>query len=294
MRASLMIVFNQPFVENIPKLEQLYRGRFPDLDYLVPFVPDSPHIFAVHCRSDIFQGYFAEVYPRIRNNPFNHFIFCADDLLLNPSLNAGNILGILNLKPGVGYIKEAIPLAHGFHNGWMHTMPAFAAISKAQYNGILPRPETAAQLIGRHGIPWVPINKEHLAKYQQTTTQPDGYTAELTGLVARFGDYYAYPLVYGYSDFIVVPAEAFNLFAHYCGLFASINLFVEVAVPTALLMSCNAVNTEAHINWEGTEYWDAQRIEKLQRFNYNLPSLLQSFESNQLYIHPVKLSQWRL
>lgn len=292
-KACLFIFFNNRFDENIPKLEKMYRKRFPDLDYLVPFVNDYPHIFAVHGSNNYSQGYFAEVYPRICKRPFSHFIFCADDLILHPNLNAENILSCLNLDEGAAYFKSFTPLVEGFNNGWIHTLNGFTAVFNAMDNGVLPSPQTAAQLVARHGLPWLPITIEHLSQNYQTTREMDSTSERLAQQIAVYGPYFAHPLMYGYSDFLVVPGESLNLFCYYCGMFASIGLFEEIAIPTALLFSCDKVVTEDKTVWRGTELWDSQLIEGLKnQFQGNMNGLLESFQSNQLYIHPVKISQW--
>ena len=118
-----------------------------------------------------------------------------------------------------------------------------------------------------------------------------------------------YPLLAGYSDFLVIPSNAIERFVHYCGVFAALNLFAEVAVPTALALSCDVVRTELALNhhfteveaprnpstrWKGVEFWTESEMEAYaDLFAGDLSDVLSGFPSDWLYCHPVKLSRYR-
>ena len=103
-----------------------------------------------------------------------------------------------------------------------------------------------------------------------------------------------YPLAWGYSDFVVVPTAALETFCRLCGVFAAMNLFVEVALPTALALACDRIVVEADTQWRGVEIWDPAEVEDLRtRHGGDLARLLAAYEPHQLYLHPVKLSGWK-
>ena len=56
--------------------------------------------------------------------------------------------------------------------------------------------------------------------------------------------YVHYPLIEGYSDLLVVPKENLKEFCHYCGIFAAMNLWVDAAVATSLILSCEKIVNE--------------------------------------------------
>ena len=102
-----------------------------------------------------------------------------------------------------------------------------------------------------------------------------------------------YPLVEGYSDFVVVPRSHIELFCHYCGIFAAMNLWVDAAVATALLLSGSAIKTETDSKYSGKEYWNNDElIKRLSPTNKKLNEIDGLFKENELYIHPIKLSSY--
>ena len=100
----LSFVFNHQFEKNIPKLRSLYEDRFSSIRYLSPFSRNKdPNIIPIFETSVHFQGYFAQAH---RNLPKNceYYVFCGDDLILNPCLNESNLIEALNCKHS-SYIK---------------------------------------------------------------------------------------------------------------------------------------------------------------------------------------------
>ena len=51
-----------------------------------------------------------------------------------------------------------------------------------------------------------------------------------------------YPLALGYSDIFVVPHNSLDSICHFLGVFAAMNLFVEIAIPTAIMLVANYNN----------------------------------------------------
>ena len=109
----------------------------------------------------------------------------------------------------------------------------------------------------------------------------------------------SYPLVCSYSDIVIVSKNTIKQFCAYCGAFAANELFVEFAMPTALLLSSNDVVTEIQIGARGEIYWTYEKHESLnyeevmKPYGYDLHILLQNFPQTSLYIHPIKLSKWK-
>ncbi len=82
-------------------------------------------------------------------------------------------------------------------------------------------------------------------------------------------------------------------FCQYCGAFAATNLFVEIAIPTALVLAAPKIKTEKDTILKGTPFWGDEIEKECQKYNYELTELLSKFPSGQLYHHPVKLSKWK-
>jgi hypothetical protein len=68
---------------------------------------------------------------------------------------------------------------------------------------------------------------------------------------------------------------------------------VEIAIPTALLLSSAKIVEEKDLRLQGKALWSAGEVEEVEKkFNKSLVALLKGFPPGQLYYHPVKLSKW--
>ena len=110
----LSFIFNHQFEKNIPKLRKLYDDRFSTIRYLSPFSKSTePDIIPIFEKSIHFQGYFAQAFRHLPRN-CDYYIFCGDDLILNPSLNEDNLINALNCDDSA-YIKYLNPIwEHSF------------------------------------------------------------------------------------------------------------------------------------------------------------------------------------
>src|SRR4051794_32900822 len=86
-RCTLVILFNHPFPKNIDKLRSIYGARFPDMLFLMPIVEvDDPSVITVFRGGYNFHGHIADAVDRIAARDSDLYLFCQDDLLLNPDL----------------------------------------------------------------------------------------------------------------------------------------------------------------------------------------------------------------
>ena len=77
-------------------------------------------------------------------------------------------------------------------------------------------------------------------------------------------------------------------------------LFVEVAIPTALLLACPSVVVEnaagqglaVNPHWHGMPLWDTEPATLVQQYGRSIAGLLADWPDDRLYVHPVKLGQW--
>ena len=102
----------------------------------------------------------------------------------------------------------------------------------------------------------------------------------------------SYPIVGSYSDIFVVNSKSIKLFCHYCGVFAALKLFVEIALPTSLVLSANEIVEEKDLKLQGKALWTKKQHQELDKYENSLKQLLVKFPSNYLYLHPIKLSKW--
>jgi hypothetical protein len=75
-------------------------------------------------------------------------------------------------------------------------------------------------------------------------------------------------------------------------------LWVEVAIPTALMLTVDDLILEKNTDWKGTTYWENENMtemsERFDKAHFDFDSLMNSYSDNELYIHPVKLTKWKL
>ena len=114
----------------------------------------------------------------------------------------------------------------------------------------------------------------------------------------------AYPLIDGFNDIFIIPANQIKIFAKYCGIFAAANLFVDISISTAMiLLGCPIVNgnigalsaLKQSILHNDTKMLTLAGDPNDPKLGYNqlLDNLLANFHSsNILGLHPIKLSQW--
>ena len=312
-RICLVHLFNHRFEGNLPVLERIYADRFPDRHVILPFASEpGPAISRVYELGRNFSGHIAQATRDFIAPHFAHYVIVADDLLLNPGLSADNLVRALGLGPAEGYIKNLV-CADALRDEWIWAGEAaahFRRYGKAvDLATLLPPAEEARAKFARFGIPMAKkpgsgstgTLRRHLHHPRQSVW------AWLEGLTMR-GQPADYPLLSGYSDFIVIPAESMERFAHYCGVFAALDIFAEVAVPTALALACDRVRTELPVGQhfqghgssqkptsglKGVELWTQEDLAGADALlSLPLPELLAEFPPDWLYCHPVKLSHY--
>lgn len=285
----------------------------------MPFYKGSDEdVIGVYENSFYFQGYIAQALPHIKQAGIDHYIIIGDDLILNPAINQHNYTEYFKLGVDDGFIPEVFLLhdevtprrlmrkaPHWFWN-------VNAVNFRPNKNGTevineLPSANDALTRLRHHGYDFQPV----LSKDTLAVNYPV-WGAENVNTIKVYATHVAncfinnnklnnvkrrtihYPMVGSYSDIVIIPGEAIDTFGHYCGVTAALELFVEIAIPTALLLSVGKVIQEKDLDYEGTTLWDAPEIKSMEdKYNNRLDSLFDSFPENTLYIHPVKLSKWK-
>jgi hypothetical protein len=294
----LVFIHNHRYDANIGKLEEIYAPRFPHRFHLVPFYQGSQsNVISVYESSVCFQGFVAQAARVLQQREFAHYVFVADDLVLNPGLNAGNLIGQLGLDADCGFIKRA----DSFNFAWQHLVPSMVALAGPATNWATEVPsfaEAATALRARgfavdriglkhfaHGISF-----KHLAQLIYYLLLRIRQRRKRPGLDWRG---FPYPMVCAYSDFFVVPGCAMTKFSAWNGVFAAAGLFAELSIPTTLLLACPRVRFEADTSWRGREVWGEDIPIFEQEHRLQLAELFRTFPARQLYVHPVKLSRWQ-
>ncbi|RZK36520.1 MAG: hypothetical protein EOO61_10240 [Hymenobacter sp.] len=305
-------------------MEKLYEPRFQHIFFLVPFYTGTnPRVIPVYESSLYFQSYFAQGYKSFYRPEFTHYLFIGDDLILNPAVNERNYAQLLRLDAKSSYLPDLRPLhepapslflsqdSHPAGANWAHTFRGITFFENrkgSQAQAELPTYEEALQQFAAHGVRIRPLAYYNI--FGPVTFPGSVQDAIETG--KNLWRYYVtwrrfkvpghaqqlkleYPLAYSYSDIAVVSAPAIERFCHLCGVLAAMGLFVEMAVPTALLLSGGPILTDAAAGLRGKALWewtgDVAALE--EKYALNLDALLADFAADQLYYHPIKLSRWK-
>ena len=305
-KAALIIVFNHRYDKNIPILETLYAERFSSIWFLVPFYDGShPRVIPVYESSNYFQSFFAQGYHRFRDEANSHYIFLGDDCILHPSVNESNILESTGLLPETDFIPGIIEFHKLGKDSWWHAFKGvdfFNNRKGAEIRNELPSRDEAIALFNTHGIETKPLKRSQLFGH------PDKLSRK--GLAQWLNGYYhfnirwkaykkknllelPYPVAGAYSDILIIQSATIEKFCRYCGVMAAAGLFVEIAVPTALLLSSRKIMQEPAMARKGLALWTPAEITSVEtRYGRSLRKLLDQFPPQQLYYHPVKLSRW--
>ena len=100
----------------------------------------------------------------------------------------------------------------------------------------------------------------------------------------------------GYSDFFIITREQLLPIAILCGVFSAMNMFVEIAIPTAIVLTTKREDVVflADTEYKAEIYWENHRTEFEERYHTNVGYLYKNWDTEILFIHPVKLSKWSL
>ena len=245
-----------------------------------------------------------------------HYLMIHDDVVLAPWIDEGNILELLGIQgPGESYIGNlgAPPRdvgSWGYQLGslWkmLHPRNNFSGTGVENLATVLaqlPPVDEAARRAAVYGIP------AHTTFSRTADTMSPGQTLPLFPFtdkrdpgveretVERLLDLLfmqtapadltiPYPIAYSgpATDLYLVPKPALTDFAHYGRVLAAAGLFVEMAGPTALMLSSDLVRTDRDSRI-GTPYWALQGVSPEE--------VLDLYEggAQTLAVHPVKLSR---
>lgn len=264
---------------------------------------DNPRVIGVYEAAYQFQGYITQAMSRLRDEKFAHCVFVADDMVIDPTLNEANIVARLGLDDNTAFISEIRMLDDAQYSswdwGWQSITRMVLKDNSCEGHRFLPPVDMARELFARHGLDWrngVSLRLAKLVMKLNAFPRRMPFIALARKLRRIFrSDEKAYPLAYGYSDIISVPASAIQDFCFYCGVMAGMRVFVECAIPTALAFSCAKLSTTAKLGLKSERgvdnYFVRERFEKLFQFSYR--KLVDGFPEDYLFIHPVKLSKWK-
>jgi hypothetical protein len=303
-KVALIIIYNHQYNNNIDILEKIYSDRFSDIYHLVPFYSGKKsNVIPVYENSLYFQGYIAQGYRSYFKREYTHYFFLADDLVLNPIINENNYIKYLKLDLNTSFLPELISLHkheewwYGIYRGyhWNINVPGVEA------KGQLPDYNQALHSLKSHRLDIKPLNfvqiweplRRPVTRFEHHIIRKSLFLlCYLKSVLLNVKYNLSYPLVGSYSDICVVSSDVMRQFCHYCGVFAATELFVEIALPTSLVLCTNKIITEKDLELRGRLLWTNEDYKEIKKYSNSLDMLLKSFPQEYLYLHPIKLSKW--
>ena len=347
IKPALIFIYNHCHPENIDSLERMHGKRFNDIYHLISFYEGQKrkNVIPVYDNPYYFHSFIPQGLNEYYKEEYSHYIFVADDYLLNPRINAENFLEWFGLS---SQAQDSCFFPETFGN--IGSACRGTKVKPWAYN-------YSPQIPGLNSQKELPSFKEALSRFEElgldTTFFKESSSDALTSFYYDKENYFylydtyhkmlqhtnlstkgkktlgipyfiyinplwmfriirnmlkpytmSYPLVRGFSDIFIIPANQIKLFAKYCGIFAAANLFVDISIPTAMiLLGCPIVNGNTsvfsifkeNISHNHTNVlWRDSNITKFKLdYNHKLNDLFADFRSsNTLGFHPIKLSQW--
>ena len=295
-KIALLIIYNHRYDKNIPKLDQLYAGKFTHVFHVVPFYDgDKGNVLTVYDNSYYFESYIAQAYQKIKERGFTHYFFVADDMILNPAINENNFFEYTGIGQDCSWIKDLRD-----YKTHPHHVPLFIPIAQKgiEVNKYLPSREEACNVLDRYGLSYFPTKGYgiadvfHRIKQKALRSMLNAFKYVFCGVRES-----SYPAIWGYSDVLLVPAKSMEKFALYCGAFGGLNVFVENATPLALLLASDNVMLGKDIKLKVVSQLYGLGEKGLQEFEnkyaFSLQTLLFDFPKEWFLCHPIKLSKWK-
>lgn len=296
MKTCLVIIFNHRYEKNIERLRVLYADRFSCICFLMPFYEGTERdVIPVYESSYQFQGMVAQAKERLQAMGCDNYFFISDDLLLNPVINENNYMGELGLKNGEALCRGVFELQDSL---WTvericEGIEAFTTQSHTLYQNELMSKEEAVVRMVKYGFGNTAITRADHKKMAGWDLFRQKYGWRKVRQFKSIKEL-PYPLLGGYSDWFILPAEDFCIVSQKFGVTAAMGLFVEIAVPTVMFLYCGHIKRLRETKYKDGSIWDGALLEKLGSENkWVLANLFENFPQDQLYIHPVKLSKWK-
>jgi len=304
LHIPLIIIYNHKFEKNIEILEKIYAPRFSKIFHLMPFYRGSrKNVIPVYEHSFYFHGYVAQAFKYFYDSEFSHYLFISDDLLLNPSITEKNIPQYLNIDSASNFIPELIELhKQPLDQFWSRIRLAYEY--KPYKEGVeiadeIPSYNEAIEKLKYFGLSVKPLKFAQIYQKSRLFFQKKDAKYELRKLIKWLMSFpnhnrlnLKYPLIGSYSDIFLISKDNIKDFCHYCGAFAASRLFVEFAIPTAIVLTAKKITTEKNLSLEGKILLTDLDYEVLDKFDKNLDKLMAEFPGEWLYVHPIKLSRW--
>lgn len=292
MKICLFVIYNHRYDKNISTIEKIYCNNFKYIYHIIPFYNGKKdNVIPVYESSYYFQGYISQAYQHLKNKDFSHYFIIADDMLINPALNDNNLFE----KIGINESDVYFPNFRSLNNSpnWIWKQQALNwKINQAgvEVQNILPKAEIVKNIFREKGYPLDKIEDGY---------KPISWKRKIYNFIFRKKKEKRYieldyPLLCGYSDIMILPSSLMDTFCQYSGAFAATNLFVENAIPTTLAIIAPQIKFDINCKLKYGAMWTEEDSNFLKKYDFSLSELINNFPKEKLFLHPIKLSKWKL
>ena len=318
-KVCLVVIFNHRYDKNLPLLRKIYGGQFSEIRFLMPFYDGSDaDVIPVYESSHQFQGYFIQAYDKLKDIQCTHYLFIGDDLIINLNFDEMNVVARTNMYGKKFLTTNFAPLnsPNMFRWTWVATS------SKPFYD----RFTTWKDSLYSYGEAMSKFNNFFGEKYKEfydeaffgDPNEPGSnsiggwnnskdFLRNVEYFVAINGNtlHIPYPMARGYSDIFCIDKANLFEFSRLCGIFSGMNMFCEIAIPTAVVLLYKRNDVKLLKNSPKFSYkktlsiesglilWGNERIAFENRYNKDFSKLLKEWDERIICIHPIKLSGWK-
>ena len=291
MKVCLVIIYNHNYERNIPVLNRIYEGRFSKVCHVMPFYRGGGGgAKGVYESSYQYNGYIAQAARDFYSDEFDYYCFVADDMIINPSINESNLSRLLTIGNDDGFITECSVLSDKIFLSWYGwAVPSILNIlstsNATEWRKFLPNVCKARMRFARIGLNYKDMVDYRLVQFMTSSlrcNKDNPYKLLPTRLRTLFVKTLSifmqkaglsklskhetendllYPLAAapGCADFFVIPKCAAKEFFYCCGVFAAMRNFVEIAIPTAMVLTCQGIKTIKNTHYKSDPPGDCGR-----------------------------------
>lgn len=298
-KICLVIIFNHRFDVNIEKLEKLYEGRFSHIYHIVPFYDgDKENVIPVYECSFRFNGYIAQAYEKFKGD-YDHYFFVADDIALHPDINERNFEEWFGVDADTCYIPELKPIRElegwGFSQNFMDPEHFLVFYTGTNWKSEMMSADEAFKIAEAKGYKKSDFSfgvseMKNCLKYRKR--YPRVITLFFKTII-KGRQQLPYPVWGKYCDIFSIPGGQMKDMARMFGVTAAMNFYVEMAIPTTLMLLSPKVSFGEGRKEKPLLLWGKQaRGEIVDKYHGDFNYLEENWDENTLFIHPIKLSQW--
>lgn len=250
----LVVIYNHNYEKNVPVLDRIYRDRFRYVYHVMPFYQGSnPNVIGVYENSFNFNGYVAQAFSKLNEVDCSHYLFVADDMVINPAIDASNALEWMRLGLDEDFACDVGLVTNRCATDWSHALSAMVYLNargnSCEGKRFLPSIEDARKKFENAGLDWRKGITSRFYRMFAPWVMPMATTPvdlmPIPGMRLAMRVYNRlpdssnpiYPLAGGYSDLFAVSKATFPEFARICGILAAMRVHVEVAIPTAMVLA---------------------------------------------------------